>query len=286
MTQLTWLAPAKLNLFLHITGRRTDGYHQLQTVFQFLDYSDELSFTLHNLPCIDCQLEGIAPEHNLIVRAAYQLQQATNTQQGAIITIDKRIPMGSGLGGGSSNAATTLLALNQLWQLHLPLSTLQQLGRQLGADVPIFLHGEAAWAEGVGDILTPIPLQEPWYLVIYPGCQISTAEIFAAPHLTRDLLPVTLRDFQAGQTRNVCEPVVRSIYPQVGEALDWLHQHAVARLTGTGSCIFACFPDSTSASSVLQQLPKQWKGFIARGRNQSPARYAVDFPINRKVANS
>jgi len=272
MSPTYYLAPAKLNLFLHVTGRRSNGYHTLQTIFQFLDYSDILQFNLRHDGRLTCRSTAkIPPNQDLIFQAAQLLKHTSGTSQGIDIRVKKRIPIGGGLGGGSSDAATTLLALNQLWQLDLPLTTLAQLGLQLGADVPVFVHGQAAWAEGVGEILTPIELEEPWYLVIHPGCQIPTAQIFADPDLTRNASPITLDAFLAGQCHNLCETIVRTRYPQVATALDWLNQYSPARLTGTGACLFARFASSEQAHLVLTKLPKIWKGFVAQGRNKSPA---------------
>jgi 4-diphosphocytidyl-2-C-methyl-D-erythritol kinase len=270
-----FLAPAKLNLFLHITSRRADGYHCLQTVFQFLDYCDILCFSKRTDGILSCHYSNglnLSPEQDLIYRAAHLLQQYSGTPLGADIQVEKKIPMGGGLGGGSSNAATTLLALNKIWQLHLPYVILAEIGLKLGADVPVFVHGTAAWAEGIGELLTPITLDEPWYLVIEPGCHVSTAEIFNAKDLTRDALSVTMGDFLAGRCKNVCEEVVRCRYPPVGEALDWLSQYSPARLTGTGACLFARFDDFALANARLVELPSQWQGFVAQGKNISPAR--------------
>jgi 4-diphosphocytidyl-2-C-methyl-D-erythritol kinase len=273
MTSIQGLAPAKLNLFLHITSRRANGYHNLQTIFQFIDYCDVLEFAYRS----DGQLlyestaQDLPKEQDLVLRAARLLQQHSNTSKGADIQVVKKIPMGGGLGGGSSDAATTLLALNKLWQLQLSPTQLAKLGLHLGADVPVFVHGHAAWAEGVGESLTPVNLKEPWYLVVNPNCQISTKKIFLAQDLTRDAFPITIREFVAGRSRNVCEPVVRQLYPQVGQALDWLAQYNQARLTGTGACIFAAFETQSQAETVLEQLPNQWQGFVAQGKNISPA---------------
>lgn len=267
-----WPAPAKLNLFLHITGRRADGYHLLQTAFQFLDVGDSLKFTPTALPDIVLHdpIEGVPNEKNLIVRAAKLLQRQANISQGVAIRLRKQLPMGGGLGGGSSNAATVLVALNQLWQCQLSITQLAALGLQLGADVPVFVKGEAAWAEGVGEILTPIYPDEPWYLVIDPRCSVSTAEIFSDPELTRDCEPLKISGFLSGEGSNVCEAVVRIRYPQVAVALDWLAQFANTAMTGTGGCIFGRFDTKQDADNVLQKLPVKWQGFIARGCNQSP----------------
>jgi len=269
-----WLAPAKLNLFLHITSRRTDGYHNLQTIFQFIDYCDVLYFKTRTDGQLSCQSteKSLRPEQDLVWQAARLLQTNSGTSLGADIRVEKKIPMGGGLGGGSSDAATTLLALNQLWQLEWPQTKLAEIGLSLGADVPVFVHGQAAYAEGVGESLIPIEeLKEPWYLVIHPDCHVSTAEIFSAPDLTRDQIPVTIRAFFAGHCQNICEPVVRSRYPQIGQALDWLNQFRPARLTGTGACLFAAFESEAAANAVLAQLPSQWHGFVALGKNISPA---------------
>jgi len=274
MNSTPYLAPAKLNLFLHITSRRADGYHNLQTIFQFLDYCDVLYFNTRPDGRLSCQntAENLPAEQDIVLRAARLLKQSSGTPLGADIFVMKKIPMGGGLGGGSSDAATTLLALNQRWQLQLPSATLAKIGLSLGADVPVFVHGHAAWAEGVGESLTPIDdLEEPWYFVIHPGCHVSTAEIFSAPDLTRDAFSITIGDFIAGHGKNVCEPVVRRRYPQVGQALDWLNQYRPARLTGTGACIFAAFESEAAAHTVFAQLPGEWRGFVAAGKNLSPA---------------
>lgn len=269
---LAWPAPAKLNLFLHITGRREDGYHLLQTAFQFIDYCDWLEFQ----PCADkaithlSPLPGVPAEQDLVYRAAQLLQQRTACSQGVAIRVHKHLPMGGGLGGGSSDAATTLVALNHLWATGLSTSQLAQLGLELGADVPVFVHGRAAWAEGVGEQLQPLDLAEPWYLVITPSVQISTYEIFTAPELTRDCKPMTISSFLGGKGRNVCEPVVRGRYPLVAETLDWLSQFSPARMTGTGSSVFAAFDDKPRALEALAQVPPQWRAVIAKGCNYSP----------------
>ncbi|EIJ43356.1 4-diphosphocytidyl-2C-methyl-D-erythritol kinase [Beggiatoa alba B18LD] len=266
-------APAKLNLFLHITSRRPDGYHNLQTIFQFLDYGDDLHFNLRTDGKINCELANnieIPVEQNLIYKAALYLQHYTNTHYGVDIKVDKRIPLGGGLGGGSSNAATTLLVLNQLWECHLDATTLMQLGLRLGADIPVFIQGQAAWAEGVGEKLTPVTLPEPWFLVIHPNCHVPTAEIFTAPDLTRNQEIVTIDDFLAGRTINVCESVVIQRYPEVKQALSWLNRYSIARLTGTGACLFACFSEKDQAQAVLNIVPQSWQAFLAQGKNISP----------------
>ncbi len=267
-----WPAPAKLNLMLRITGRRADGYHELQTVFQFLDFGDELSFESRADGRIRriTDLGGVAEEQDLVVRAARLLQEASGTRYGADIAVDKRIPLGGGLGGGSSDAATTLVALNALWGLGLSRADLAQLGLRLGADVPVFVGAEAAWAEGVGERLQVVDLPEPWYLVITPECAVPTAAVFAAPELTRDSPPIKIADFLSAGGGNDCLAVVRGRYPPVAEALDWLDGHGAARLTGTGSSVFAAFLDEPSALAVQRKLPTRWRGFVARGRNRSP----------------
>jgi 4-diphosphocytidyl-2-C-methyl-D-erythritol kinase len=272
MNTIRWLAPAKLNLFLHITKRRTDGYHNLQTIFQFIDYCDILHFTIRDDGQLSCESNAdIAPTADLVWRAATLLQQNSRTHFGVDIRVEKKIPMGGGLGGGSSDAATTLLALNELWQLDWDKTTLAKLGLSLGADVPVFVHGHAAWAEGIGEELTPILLDEPWFLVIHPACHVSTAKIFSDQDLTRDSIPIIMRDFLAGHCTNVCEPVVRHHYPQVELALDWLNQFRPAHLTGTGACLFARFENALQANELLAKLPTQWYGFVAQGKNISPA---------------
>ncbi len=271
-TESSYLAPAKLNLFLHITSQRADGYHCLQTIFQFLDFCDVLYFNTRSdgYLCCESSAENLAREEDLVLRAAYLLKQYSGTTLGVDIRVEKKIPMGGGLGGGSSDAATPLLALNQLWQLQLSSVKLAQLGLSLGADIPVFIQGQAAWAEGIGESLTPIELEEPWYLVIDPKCPVSTAKIFSAKDLTRDTRPITINEFMAGQTTNVCEKVVRHRYPQVGQALDWLSQYRPARLTGTGACLFARFESRAQADAVLACLPSIWQGFVAKGKNISP----------------
>ena len=272
MPERPWPAPAKLNRFLHITGRRADGMHELQTVFQFLDYCDEITFTPRADATVrHCNpLRGVDADSDLTVRAARLLQAESGCRLGVDIHIDKRLPMGGGLGGGSSDCATTLVALNQLWGLGLPVERLAELGLHLGADVPVFVRGRAAWAEGVGEVLTAVDLDEPWFVVICPDCEVSTARIFAAPGLTRSTPPMTIRGFLDGGGGNDCEPVVRQLFPAVAEALDWLDEHAPARLTGTGACLYAPFPDRDRAAAVAERIPPRWQGFVARGLNESP----------------
>ena len=270
-------APAKLNLFLHITGRRSDGYHLLQTVFQFLDYGDELRFEPREDGRVRRlgEVPAVAEADDLTVRAARLLQEASGCQVGVDIHITKHLPMGGGLGGGSSDAATTLVGLNRLWALGLSEDRLAELGLSLGADVPVFVRGLAAWAQGVGEVLTPVTLPEPWYLVLKPAVEVATGVIFGDPELTRDCAPITIADFLSGEGRNVCEPVVRRRYPEVGRALDWLGGMAAARLTGTGSCVFAAFASRQEAEQALARKPLEWRGFVARGVNRSPLHQAL-----------
>ncbi|MDP3846802.1 MAG: 4-(cytidine 5'-diphospho)-2-C-methyl-D-erythritol kinase [Pseudomonas sp.] len=268
---LTLPAPAKLNLLLHIIGRRSDGYHQLQTLFQFLDYADELTFATRTDGVIQLhsELSEVAHDSNLIVRAARQLQQASHCSQGADIWLSKRLPMGGGLGGGSSDAATTLLGLNHLWQLGWSEGQLATLGLSLGADVPVFVRGHAAFAEGVGEILTPVELSEPWFLVAIPQVSVSTAEVFADPQLTRDTPANKLRSLLEGGSRNDCQPVVQKRYPEVHNALILLNKFVPTRLTGTGACVFGSFPKQDDADKVARQLPATLPCFVAQGRNIS-----------------
>jgi len=272
---LTLLSPAKLNLFLHITGRRPDGYHELQTVFQLLDWGDWMTFTPDDSGeiTLDSSDPGIPLAENLVYRAARLLQRGS---LGAHITLDKRIPAGGGLGGGSSNAATTLLALNHLWQLGLGQTELRALGATLGADVPVFVAGHSAWAEGVGELLTPVDLPERWYVIISPPCHVSTGQIFSHLQLTRNTSPIKMATFFEGYSRNDCQQLVRRLYPDVDAALTWLEQFGEARLTGTGACVFAGFGTEAEAGAVLQKLPPHWTGVVARGLNQSPVTASLD----------
>lgn len=271
MTTLQLPSPAKLNLFLHITGRRDDGYHNLQTLFQLLDYGDTLS--LSAAPggiTLNPGIDGVSLEDNLIYRAAQLLRTTTGCNAGARIRIDKRLPMGGGIGGGSSNAATTLVGLNHLWQTGLSLDQLAELGSQLGADVPVFVHGKSAWAEGVGERLTPMEIPPRWYLVLAPKCHVSTARIFSHKDLTRDTLAITVPAFLEKGGKNDCQPLVESLFPQVRDAVDWLNQYSPAQLTGTGACVFSAFPSKASAERIYAKRPKQLQGFVAQGVNDSP----------------
>src|SRR5690606_2909355 len=268
---LTLPAPAKLNLWLHIIGRRADGYHELETVFQFLDHADQLSFAPREDGRIHLRtaVEGVPHDSNLVVRAARQLQQQSGCLLGADIWLDQVLPMGGGIGGGSSNAATTLLALNHLWQLGWDEDRLAALGLALGADVPVFVRGHAAFAQGVGEQLTPVDPEEPWYVVLVPQVSVSTAEIFSHPQLTRDSLPLKMRPVPEGNSRNDCQPVVEQSYPEVRNALNSLGKFTEARLTGTGSCVFGAFPSKAEADKVLALLSETQTGFVAKGSNVS-----------------
>ncbi len=265
-------APAKLNLFLHVVGRRPDGYHLLQTVFRFVDYGDSLSFAIRDDGLIRRvnPLPGVDPEQDLTVRAARLLQQETGCRLGADIVLEKRLPMGGGLGGGSSDAATTLLALNRLWNLNLGRQALQELGLRLGADVPVFVFGESAFAEGVGEELQPVALPPAWYVVLVPPVAVSTVEIFTSKELTRDTKPIKMLDFSTGCGRNDLEPVVCRKYPQVAECLDWLRAFGDARMTGSGACVFAAFSSEEEANKVFSMKPAQMVGFIAKGLDRHP----------------
>lgn len=269
--QLTLPSPAKLNLMLHILGRRADGYHELQTLFQFLDYGDELDFAVRYDGHIrlHSDLAGVPHDSNLIVRAARALQAQSGTPLGADITLRKVLPMGGGIGGGSSNAATTLLGLAHLWRLQWSEDRLAALGLSLGADVPVFVHGKAAFAEGVGEILTPVEPAEPWYLVLVPQVAVSTAEIFSDPLLTRNSKPIKVRPVLEGNSRNDCQPVVERRYPEVRNALNFLNKFTHAKLTGTGSCVFGAFPNQAEADRVSGLLTETLTGFVAKGSNTS-----------------
>lgn len=278
MNMKSWPAPAKLNLFLHITGQREDGYHLLQTVFQILDVGDELQFhvrddgEIHRLT----DIEGVPAEQDLVVRAARILQEYSQCPKGVDIYLDKKLPMGGGLGGGSSDAATTLVALNQLWQTGLDTRQLAKLGLQLGADVPVFVEGNSAWAEGVGEHLEPVELPKYWFVVLCPTVNVSTAKVFSDSQLRRDCPAITIRDFlqRPDSCTNVCEPLVSRQYPEVAKALELLGQYAPARMTGTGASCFAIFDSEQTARQVWSEIETQWQafgtGFVASGVNRSP----------------
>jgi 4-diphosphocytidyl-2-C-methyl-D-erythritol kinase len=271
-----WPAPAKLNLFLHILGRRPDGYHELQTCFQFVDLCDDIMIKVRTDGVIrrGAGAEGVAPQADLCTRAAEALKALAGCALGADIDVVKRIPMGAGLGGGSSDAATCLLALNKLWGINATTAELAALGLKLGADVPVFVHGRVAWGEGVGERLTPLypPLAPPTpnYLIVKPNISVSTKEVFQDPELTRNSLPITIHDFLASGGRNDCLEVVRRRYPEVARAIDWLAPFGTARLTGTGACIFmAC--ENAQARDIVGKLPPGYDAFLARGLNDSPS---------------
>jgi 4-diphosphocytidyl-2-C-methyl-D-erythritol kinase len=268
-----WPAPAKLNLMLRVLGRRADGYHELQTVFQFIDRCDRLWLDVREDGRIRrlTDVVGVHERDDLTVRAAAALQRATGCRLGVDIRCEKILPMGGGLGGGSSDAATTLVALNRLWGTGLDEERLAEIALPLGADVPVFVRGRAAWAEGVGERLDPVELPEPWYLVLVPDCMVSTGAVFSHPQLTRNSEPITLADFLSGDAVNDCLPVVRREYPEVETALAWLDPWG-GRLTGTGACVFAVFADRVSAEQVLSRAPAQLHGFVAQGLNRSPLR--------------
>jgi len=268
-----WPAPAKLNLFLHVLGRRADGYHELQTAFQFVDLVDSLTFEVLTDGRI---LRTAGPAEvpattDLVVRAAKALRRVTGSSLGAAIAVEKHIPIGGGLGGGSSDAATTLVALNHLWNTGLSQAELAAIGLAIGADVPVFIHGMAALAEGVGERLTPIEPPEIDFVVVHPGIGVSTAEVFQASELTRNSAAITIRALFEGGGRNDCEAVVRSRYPAVAQALDWLGQFGRARMTGTGACVFVAVESHARAAEICAKVPSAWRGFACRGRNRSLA---------------
>jgi 4-diphosphocytidyl-2-C-methyl-D-erythritol kinase len=267
-----WPAPAKLNLFLHVTGRRPDGYHELQTLFQLIDLTDTITIRVRP----DGEItrpqgpDGVAADQDLTVRAARALKSATGARQGATLEIAKRIPQGGGLGGGSSDAATVLLALNELWGCGLGLPELAAIGLPLGADVPVFVQGFSAWAEGVGERLTPVELPERWYVVIHPGVAVSTREVFQSAELTRNSPLITIRAFFESGGRNDCEPVVRARSAEVADALDWLGRSGPAFLTGTGACVFTARASAAEAERLAARVPDRWTSYVARGLNASP----------------
>ena len=267
-----WPAPGKLNLFLHIVGRRSDGYHLLQTAFQFIDLCDELSFWHRADGVIERvgEVAGVPAGADLALRAARVLAAQHGVRAGVGIGLRKRLPVQGGVGGGSSDAATVLVALNRLWRLDLSVEALAALGLGLGADVPVFVRGQAAWAEGVGEQLTPADFPAPIYVLVQPDATVTTAELFQATELTRDSPVITMTGFLTTGGRNDFEPVVRRRYPAVAEALDWLGRVAPARLTGTGSCVYAAMPDERTARETLARLPVRWRGDVVRGLNRSP----------------
>ncbi|HEX6833224.1 MAG TPA: 4-(cytidine 5'-diphospho)-2-C-methyl-D-erythritol kinase, partial [Rudaea sp.] len=274
----SWPAPAKLNLFLHIVGRRADGYHRLQTVFQILDWGDTVRLRVRDDAIIrrEGEIAGVAAENDLCVRAARALRECVPGASGVDIAIGKRIPIGGGLGGGSSDAATTLVALNALWGTALPVDDLAQIGLRLGADVPVFVRGFSAWAEGVGEQLTPIELPGRDYVLVDPGAAVPTAPLFQAAELTRNCAPTTIESFLAGAaTSNVFAPVVRARFPAVAQALDWLGRFGDARLSGSGGCIFAAVESAAQADEIVRNCPAPWRAWRARGVNRSPLAAAL-----------
>ena len=280
MSELTWWpAPAKLNLFLHVIGRRTDGYHDLQTIFQLIEHCDRIGLAVRSDGRImrSAGLPDVEPDKDLAVRAARALQRHTGVGLGADIQVIKHIPAGGGLGGGSSDAASVLLALNALWRCDLSLEQLAGLGLELGADVPVFVHGNSAWGEGRGERLTALELPPRWFLVIHPGVGVNTAEIFQAPELTRNSTIITIRAFAESRAVNVFEPVVCARRPEVADALAWLRAQIdahgapiTARMTGTGACVFASFERAADAERIAARVPDRWDSFVARGLDRSP----------------
>ncbi len=269
----TWPAPAKLNLFLHVVGRRADGYHLLQTVFRFIDRADQLRFSRRDDQQIilNTPIPGVSPENDLTVRAARLLQDATGCRHGANIALQKNLPMGGGLGGGSSDAATVMLALNHLWQTGLSRSELEKLGLTLGADVPVFIHGRNTFAEGIGEAFTDIDLPAATYLILHPAVNVPTATIFGAPELKRDSARISPTEWRHGQGHNDLEPVACTRFPEVAEHLAWLRAHAPqAMMTGSGACVFAGFPNQAAADAVFQQLPAAMNGWLADGLMHHP----------------
>ena len=276
-TPFAWPSPAKLNLFLHINQRRPDGYHELQSLFQLLDHGDTLYFTPNQSGEITIRDNtGLIPlKENIIYRAAVLLQEQTQCDLGCEISLNKILPMGGGLGGGSSNAATTLIALNYLWDLHLNEETLALMSLQLGADVPIFVKGYSAFAEGIGEKLTPIEMPEKYFLVVHPGIHISTARVFNHSALSRDTARIKPQDYRFEDTRNDCQSLVCEWYPDIAKSLSWLLEYAPSRMTGTGSCLFSIYETKQSATHTLQRLPEGWSGFVARGMNRSSLHAAL-----------
>lgn len=274
---IPYAAPAKLNLFLHVVGRRADGYHLLQSVFRFIDMSDRVWLGVRDdgkiVRLVD--LQGVPEDLDLTVRAARLLKARTGCGLGADIRLEKRLPMGGGLGGGSSDAATVLLALNRLWGVDLPRAALQELALELGADVPVFVFGQSAFAEGVGEKLAPISLPPSWYVVLTPPVEVATKAVFASPELTRNTPPIKISDFLAGagpqeSLRNDLQPVVASNYPEVARYLAWLEQFGQARMTGSGACVFLALGDEAQARDIVERLPRDMRGFAARGLDRHP----------------
>lgn len=272
MISISLPSPAKLNLFLHILDRREDGYHNLQTLFQLLDYGDQLSFSINKQPEINVisDLKDVKPKDNLVFKAARALQQATNCSWGCEIQLAKKIPMGAGLGGGSSNAATTLVGLNSLWQCNLSHDQLAEIGSDLGADIPVFVKGLSAFAEGIGDKLTPISLNPIWYLVVTPKIKVSTEQIFCHSELTRNAPAIKIRALSEELYRNDCQSVVETLYPEVKQVSDWLKRYGNPLMTGTGASVYCRFDSQQEAKKAQQTVPNSWSSFVAKGINQSP----------------
>lgn len=272
MISISLPSPAKLNLFLHILDRREDGYHNLQTLFQLLDYGDQLSFSINKQSEINVisDLKDVKPQDNLVFKVARALQQATNCSWGCEIQLAKKIPMGAGLGGGSSNAATTLVGLNSLWQCNLSHDQLAEIGSDLGADIPVFVKGLSAFAEGIGDKLTPISLNPIWYLVVTPKIKVSTEQIFCHSELTRNAPAIKIRALSEELYRNDCQSVVETLYPEVKQVSDWLKRYGNPLMTGTGASVYCRFDSQQEAKKAQQTVPNSWSSFVAKGINQSP----------------
>ncbi|MAZ24288.1 MAG: 4-(cytidine 5'-diphospho)-2-C-methyl-D-erythritol kinase [Porticoccaceae bacterium] len=282
MKDLKVISPAKINLNLKILGRRNDGYHNIQTLFQILKFGDEMTFSIGsgNKITVDA---GQEIENNIVLDAAKLLQEKTSSAIGCHIQINKKIPLGGGMGGGSSNAATTLLVLNHLWKINLSKTELLEMGRRLGADVPIFIIGESALAEGIGEKLRPIVTEKQWFLIINPHISISTHKIFSHPELTRNSLPSKISAILDGRSDNDCTKLVTKLYPEILEVLDWLKNHGKPKLTGTGACIFCSFKSSNEANWVLKDLPEKWSGFVTEGVSVSSVHETLD---NLKIGAS
>jgi len=272
MTKQTFYSPAKLNLMLHITSQRDDGYHNLQTAFQLIDLVDDITIELNQQHQIKRSFgnEDIPEQDDLMIKAAKLLKQNCDKDFGVTIGIKKRIPSGGGLGGGSSNAATVLLAINKMLQLKVPKSKLLTLATQLGADVPIFVFGQSAWAEGVGEQLKALKLPKKYFLVLHPKVFVSTRQLFCSSELTRDCSPITIRAFLEGEGKNVFQPLVLKQYPEVKKAYNWLSQFATTKLTGTGACLFAEFDNEHDAIAIKNQVPTSWNSWVVKGLNESP----------------
>ncbi|RKF13637.1 4-(cytidine 5'-diphospho)-2-C-methyl-D-erythritol kinase [Alginatibacterium sediminis] len=282
LNDIEWIAPAKLNLFLYINGQRSDGYHELQTLFQFLEFGDRLRFEARkdDKIIVEPAIEGVANSDNLCVKAARLLQRKLGLNQGVTIHLDKQLPMGGGLGGGSSNAATCLVVLNRLWRGNLSLDELAKLGLSLGADIPIFVHGFAAFAQGVGDKLEKVKLKTPWYLVVAPKVHVATAAVFGAKDLKRDTPKRSWEKLKSSTWGNDCEEFVLKTHPEVAQALYWLLEYAPSRMTGTGACVFAEFKDQASALQVMEKLPATWTSFVAKASNISPLHHQLTLSLS------